>query len=300
MSSAAALQFSDRAEHASRALPPLLVEAQRIAATVILGVHGRKRSGPGETFWQYRPYAFGNSTQRIDWHKSARSDRTYIRENEWEAANTLWVWPSPSASMRFQSPLSQTTKRDRAQLIALAMANLAIRAHERVAVLGSPFDPGHSRTTLVRMASWMLENDTASGLPDQARIQRYSTVLLLADFLEKPEAIAASLSTLAAAGVSGHLVQIVDPAEETLPYAGRVEFRGMTGPGVFLAGKTENLREAYQEKFQEQRAMVRDLARRLGWSFTVHRTDAPPLTLMLALHALIGGEKSRVAAPRMT
>jgi uncharacterized protein (DUF58 family) len=201
--------------------------------------------------------------------------------------------------MRFQSHLSQTTKRDRAQLIALAMANLAVRAHERVAALGSPFAPGHSRTTLVRMASWMLENEAASGLPDQARIARYSTVLLLADFLEKPEAIAASLSTLAAAGVRGHLVQIIDPSEEALPYAGRIEFRGMTGKDVFLAGKTEKLREAYQQKFQEQRAAVRDIAHRLGWTFTVHRTDAPPLTLLLALHALIGGGKSRVAAPGM-
>ena len=74
---------------------------ERIAATVILGVHGRKRAGPGESFWQYRPYSFGDSTQRIDWHNSARSDRVFIRENEWEAANTLWLWPSPSVSMDF-------------------------------------------------------------------------------------------------------------------------------------------------------------------------------------------------------
>jgi uncharacterized protein (DUF58 family) len=95
------------------------------------------------------------------------------------------------------------------------------------------------------------------------------------------------------------MVQVVDPAEETLPYAGRIEFRGMTGSASFLAGKTESLREAYQEKFLAQREQVRELAHRLGWSFTVHRTDVPPLTLMLALHALIGGEKSRVAAPRI-
>jgi uncharacterized protein (DUF58 family) len=296
MSVEAALQLSDRAEQASHALPPLLVEAQRIAATVILGVHGRKRSGPGETFWQYRPYAFGDSTQRIDWHKSARSERTYIRENEWEAANTLWLWASPSPSMRFQSQLSRTTKRDRAQLVALAMACLAVRAHERVAALGSPFVPGHSRTALVRMASWMLEHASDNGLPDQIRLPRYSTVLMLGDFLEKPEAIAASASALAAEGVTGHMVQVVDPAEESLPYAGRIEFRAMTGSATFLAGKTESLREAYQEKFLAQREAVREIARRLGWTFTIHRTDASPLTLMLALHASIGGEKSRVGA----
>lgn len=299
MSVEAALQLSDRAELASRALPPLLVEAQRIAATVILGVHGRKRSGPGETFWQYRPYAFGDSTQRIDWHKSARSERTYIRENEWEAANTLWLWASPSSSMRFQSQLSATTKRDRAQLVALAMASLAVRAHERVAALGSPFLPGHSRTALVRMAAWMLDHVSDNGLPDLVRLPRYSTVLMLGDFLETPEAIAASASALAADGVSGHLVQIVDPAEETLPYAGRIEFRAMTGSATFLAGKTESLREAYQEKFLAQREAVREIARRMGWTFTIHRTDASPLALMLALHASIGGVKSRVGALRL-
>jgi len=299
MTTAAALQLSDRSEAAARALPPLLVEAQRIAATVILGVHGRKRSGPGETFWQYRPYAFGDSTQRIDWHKSARSERTYIRENEWEAANTLWVWPSPAPSMQFQSNLSATTKRDRAQLVALAMASLAIRAHERVAALGSPYLPGHSRSTLVRMATWLLDHNSDSGLPDGVRMSRYSTLLMLSDFLEKPEAIAASASRLAAAGIRGHMVQIVDPAEETLPYAGRIEFRGMTGVASFLAGKTESLRDAYRDKFLGQRERVREIAHRLGWTFTVHRTDTPPLALLLALHALIGGEKSRVAAPRM-
>ena len=119
---ATALAFTDRAEAAARVLPPLLVEAERIAATVILGDHGRKRAGPGESFWQYRPYSFGDSTQRIDWHKSARSDRVYIRENEWEAANTLWLWASPHVSMDFKSHLSSVTKRDRARLITLAMA----------------------------------------------------------------------------------------------------------------------------------------------------------------------------------
>ncbi len=88
-------------------MPPLLVEAERLAANVILGDHGRKRAGPGESFWQYRPYSFGDSTQRIDWHKSARSDRIFIRENEWEAANTLWLWASPAESMTFRSHLSR-------------------------------------------------------------------------------------------------------------------------------------------------------------------------------------------------
>ena len=47
--------------------------------------------------------------------------------------------------------------------------------------------------------------------------------------------------------------------------------------GASGSGKTETLREEYQKKFAAQRAEVRDIARRIGWTFTVHRTDEPPL-----------------------
>ena len=122
---------SQRAEQLSQSLPPLLVKAERIAATVILGVHGRRRAGPGENFWQYRNYSFGDSTQRIDWHRSAKSDAVYIRDNEWEAANTLWLWSNAGPRMDFKSHLAHETKRDAAQTLQLALASLAIRAHER-------------------------------------------------------------------------------------------------------------------------------------------------------------------------
>jgi len=288
----AALALTDRAETAARLLPPLLVEAERIATTVILGDHGRKRSGPGESFWQYRPYSFGDSTQRIDWHKSARSDRVFIRENEWEAANTLWLWASPHVSMTFRSHLANTTKRDRAQLIALAVGALALRAHERVGAIGSPHAPDHGRGTLIRIAEWMMQHE-GPPLPAIARMPRFSTALLVSDFYEPPAGIAAALTPLATAGVRGHLVQVCDPAEEALPYAGRVEFREMEGPLKFLSGKTELLREAYAGRLAAHRDALRDLCRRLGWSFTVHRTDQSPAALLLMLHTLIGGAPAR-------
>jgi len=292
MTSASALTLADRAAAQSCALPPLLVEAERIAATVILGEHGRKRAGPGESFWQYRPYSFGDSTQRIDWHKSARSDRVYIRENEWEAANTLWVWSSPSVSMTFRSHLAQVTKRDRAQLLTLAVAALAVRANERVSALGSPYAPDHTRAQMVKLASWFLKAE-GPDLPAITRLPRFSGAVLASDFFETPEDIARAITPLAEAGVKGHLVQVVDPAEETLPYAGRVEFHAMAGPLKFLSSKAETLREAYAGKLAEHRAALKELCRRIGWSFVIHRTDEPPVRSLLALHALISGEAAR-------
>jgi uncharacterized protein (DUF58 family) len=291
MTANSVLLLNQRADAASQALPPLLVEAERIAATVIQGIHGRKRVGPGESFWQYRPYGFGDSTSRIDWRKSARSAHVFIRENEWEAANTLWLWASPSKSMDFKSHLSNTAKRDRAYLITLALASLAVRAQERVGLVGSPHRPGHVRRALGPMATWLLQNEGGQ-LPAAQHLQKFSSVVLIGDFFDPPSDIETSVHTLAAHGVSGHIVQIIDPAEETMPYSGRVEFRDMDGPLKFLADKTESLREAYVEKFHQQREAVRAIASSLRWSFTVHHTDRSPAKLLMSLHGLIGGAKS--------
>jgi uncharacterized protein (DUF58 family) len=291
-SNAAALGLTDRADSAARVLPPLLVDAERIAATVILGDHGRKRAGPGESFWQYRPYSFGDSTQRIDWHKSARSDRVYIRENEWEAANTLWLWSSPSPTMAFRSARAGTDKKERAQLLALAVGVLAVRAHERIGAIGAPYAPDHSRGNLLRIANWLMEGG-GKALPAFVRMPHHASALLISDFFETPGEIAQAITPMASAGIHGHLVQVVDVAEETLPYAGRVEFQEMAGPVKFLSSKTETLRGAYAGRLAAHRDALRDLCRRIGWTFTIHRTDEPPTRLLMMLHALISGELRR-------
>ncbi len=281
--------IATRAEQLSQSLPPLLVKAERIAATVILGVHGRRRAGPGENFWQYRNYSFGDSTQRIDWHRSAKSDAVFIRDNEWEAANTLWLWSNAGPRMDFKSHLASETKKHHAQILQLALASLAIRAHERIGALGSPHRAGVGRSTLRAMADWC-ESQQPNSLPKPNQMQRQSAAVLISDFLDDPEDIKKALTPLAQSGVRGHLVQIADPAEETLPYDGRVEFLGLDGPQRFLAPKTENFRERYTAAYASQRESVRQLAGRLGWSFTVHRTDQPLIKCLLALHARVSDQ----------
>ncbi len=292
MSQPEALLLHDRADAASRALPPLLVEAERIAATVVQGIHGRKRAGTGESFWQYRPYAFGDSTARIDWRKSARSAHVYIRENEWEAANTLWLWASPSPAMNFKSHLANTTKRDRAYLMTLALASLALRAQERVGLIGSPRPAATTRSALGGMAAWLLQNE-GSALPTRQNMKKFSTAVLIGDFFDDPRDIETAIRALAANGVSGHVIQMIDPAEEVLPYAGRVEFRDVEGPRKFLAGKTETLREAYAEKFKAQREAVNRIANSVQWSFTAHHTDQSPASLLMRMHMLIGEARAQ-------
>src|SRR5258707_12618042 len=97
----------------AEAMPRLILESRRIAATVIHGLHGRKRAGPGENFWQYRRFLSGEPARRVDWRRSARDEHLYVREQEWEAAHTVWLWTerSPSREVRLQLSQGSTVTR---------------------------------------------------------------------------------------------------------------------------------------------------------------------------------------------
>jgi uncharacterized protein (DUF58 family) len=288
------------AEQLADALPPLLVEADRVAHTIAQGLHGRRRAGAGEAFWQFRRYRQGDMATNIDWRKSARTDRLYVRENEWEAANTIWLWVNPTESMVFRSHLSQTTKRDRALVLSLALGALLLRAGERIGAFGSDRPASSNRSALERVAAELASTERASeadaALPPPISLTRFSNIVLFGDFLEPVEGIGDRLARIASRDVRGHLVQVLDPAEETLPYAGRKEFQDMLGGLRLTIGRAENLRPAYKERMLEHRTALRELVRRLGWTLTTHHTDHSPQTALLALYGLLSGHLSEAAA----
>lgn len=268
-------------------MPALLIEAQRVAHTVTHGTHGRRRPGPGETFWQFRHFDTNDSVTGIDWRRSASSDHLFVREREWEAAHTVWLWTDLSPSMRFQSSLSNTSKESRAVVLTLALTELLSRAGERVGLFGGR--PFAGRNTSRKVAEVLL-NETAEGsLPPDARLSRFSECLLFSDFLEPVDETVAKLQAIASLGVRGHLVQILDPAEETLPYAGRTEFAASEGGDRLIAGRAENLRDSYLKRMKRHRIDLQEAARRLGWSFVVHHTDRPPEEVVLAVHNHLAG-----------
>jgi uncharacterized protein (DUF58 family) len=269
-------------------MPALLIEAQRVAHTVTHGTHGRRRAGPGETFWQFRHFDHNDSQGGIDWRRSASSDHLFVREREWEAAHTVWLWVDLSPSMRFRSTLSKTAKDSRAVVLALALSELLSRGGERVGVLGNV--PFTGRNTTRRIAEVMVRTaDTATSLPPPARLSRFAECLLFSDLLEPVAETRARLEAIAAQGVRGHLVQILDPAEETLPYEGRTEFTASEGGDRVIAGRAENLRARYQERLKSHRTALAAEARRLNWSFLVHHTDRPAEEAVLAVHNRLAG-----------
>ncbi len=281
-----------RAEAAASALPPLLIEATRVAATVAQGTHGRRRTGQGETFWQFRPYEPGEHAGRVDWRVSAKSDRLYVRETEWEAAQSVFLWCDSSASMDYASTQDWPSKRARADLLTLALAALLVRGGERVTLLGSGLAPGHGRFALDRLAL-LLERGggkSAEDLPGFENLPRHAHMVLMGDFLAPLNIIHERVLRFADAGLKGHVLQILDPAEENLPFAGRVRFEGLERESPLLIGRVEAIRAAYIEKLARHRAGLAALTRLAGWSFGVHRTDQSPQLALLALYRALAGD----------
>ena len=269
-------------------LPDLLIEAMRIAMTIAHGIHGRRRVGPGETFWQFRQYENADSVTLIDWRRSASSDQLYVREREWEAAHTFWLWPDLSASMDFQSHLGACSKRDRTLVLLLATAELLVRSGERIGLLGLS-NPTASRHATSRLAEIVATHATSpvltSGLPPAIQLSRFSSVILFSDFLDPPDEIIGRIRTLAAAGVSGHLIQVLDPAEETLPYEGRAEFLSPESNQRWVADHVGSLREQYMTRLAQHKAEICEHIQRMGWSHLCHHTDrstAEPLLQLIA------------------
>ncbi len=264
-------------------LPDLLMEARRVALTVSSGWHGRRQGGPGETFWQYRPFVTGEAIAAIDWRRSARDDHLYIREQEWESAHTVWLWADLSASMAFRSTIARATKRDRALVLLLALADLLAAGGERVGMPGI-LNPLASRDAAERLATALIHARADSALPHAAPVGRFSDMVVFADLLDPIDEIEAFVRRLSDAGTRGHLIQILDPVEESFPFSGRTEFRDPETGMRVVAGRAEEWRAAYGERLAARREALRRLTQRIGWSFIVHHTDRPASEPLLGLH----------------
>lgn len=293
------LAAQSRAEHLASRFPPLLVAAERVATTVAQGVHGRRRVGQGEAFWQFRRYEPGDQTTMIDWRQSAKSRHVFIRETEWEAAQSVWLWRDKSPSMSYSSSREIETKRERADLLLMALASLLTRGGERFSLLGTGIPPATGRAAFNRLTnSILLESPAdnsgdstpgkpASNMPVIETLPRYGQIVLLSDFLVPLKEVETTVMGYAARGLRGQLMQILDPAEERLPFRGRVRFSGFEGEDDTLLSRVEALRQAYHGRLEHHRAGLETIARRADWSFTTHTTDRPPESALLRLYTTL-------------
>lgn len=276
-----------RAEALAAELPPLLMAALRVAATVDQGIHGRRRVGSGDSFWQYRRYEPGESLRRVDWRRSARSDALYVRENEWAAAQSVWLWRDASPSMVWQSSRQLVTKLERAEVLLIALAALLNRGGERFALLG-----GVGRApTMGRFALRCLADDLAlsresfQSLPPFQPLPRYGHLVFFSDFLTSLGELRQRIAQFHSRGVRGHLVQILDPAECELPFVGRVKFAPLESESKeVMVPRVESICSDYKRRMEAHQQELTDLAQAGDWGFIRLRTDASPVSSLMVLY----------------
>ena len=287
----------ERARHRASLVPDLLVDARRIANTVMAGWHGRRRRGIGETFWHYRPYRPGETLARIDWRRSARDGHTYVRDLEWEAAHTIWIWVDLTPSMLFRSNAARTSKEERALVLAIAMADLLSSAGERIGYPGL-LRPRASRNGAERLATALIDSERLqpAGWPDLAMVRRYSEVLVISDFLGPPEDADALLGDIGRHGARPHLIEIADPAEEDFPYRGRTEFLDPETGERITSGRAQDWLDDYRRLRRAGRAALRQRTQSLRGSYTVSRTDQLASETLVRLHGLLTGNPEEVAS----
>jgi len=278
-----------RARQRAALIPDCLIEARRVANTVIAGWHGRRRRGIGENFWQFRPYVLGENLSRIDWRRSARDDHTYIRDQEWEAAHTIWLWADASASMMFKSSMATVSKESRALVILLALAEILARSGERIASPGV-LNPTAGRNAAERLALALSLQPVTGDFPDLSTIHQRSEIVMVSDFLDPADIILSRLEPIAKRGFRGHLIEIADPAEENFPYTGRTRFRDPETGENLTAGRAEALQAAYRDEYFMRRERVSEALKKLGWTMITHHTDRLASEALVAIHMYLSGQ----------
>jgi uncharacterized protein (DUF58 family) len=292
-------QETESALSLAHRMPRLVLEARRVAANLAHGIHGRRRAGVGESFWQFRPFVAGEAAQRIDWRRSGRDDRLYVREREWETAQTLWIWIDRSASMGYASELAQAPKIERAIVLGFALASCFVEAGERIGMLGL-MAPRATRQIAETMAQTLVadRSSLAEDLPPSAPIAPQHEAILISDFLSPVRDIAATVEGISSRSARGHLVMIVDPVEETFPFQGQAVLHDLEEGLSLRIGDAEAWGHAYRERIDAHRAELQELTRRRGWTFTIHRTDRPASEVALRIMTLVSASRGTAVGGR--
>ncbi len=270
--------------------PALLAEARKLSTSLAHGLHGRRKSGQGETFWQFRRARSEDPYSAIDWRRSARSDNLFVRETEWEAAQTVWLWRDGRAGFSWASDKAFPLKRDRASVLLTALAINLVNGGERVGVIGQMQRPVHGRGGLERAGRKLILHSSEPDVLRTLALIGQPKAVIISDFYEGVKAWEDRLQNFKSAGVIGALVQVYDPAEEDFPYKGRTEFIEPGGGAPEMFGQAQAIAPLYNARFEQNTESMAQLARALGWTFIRHRTDRGAAPAFLSIYQSIAGD----------
>ena len=266
-----------KAEKLTLQIPSLLVKANNIANTVWEGAHNRNRSGIGDNFWQFRKYSYGDPAHLIDWKKSAKSNNTFVQEKELSTLQNIVIWRDTSKSMSFSSNKNIDTKAYRSDLLTLALTIIFSKSGENIVLNGLNSKLMHGKEAINFISSQMSEKikDIFISKPNVNEIKNNSEVILISDFL------------------NGNIIQILDPAEITFPYKGRINFSGLEKEESILIGKAESLRISYKKLITAHCNKIKKMALAYSWKYYLDTTDVAAETSLLKICNILSNHDSQ-------
>ncbi len=286
-----ALKTRHDAEHLAQGFDALLAEAHQLTASISHGAHGRRRSGAGEEFWQYRMAVETDAVRDIDWRRSARSDDHFVRQHEWQNTQSVHLWVDRGASMLFRSQETLPMKAQRAAVLGLAIGILLAKGGEKVGLTDLDDPPRQGLAQVEKMAVALAHTfpDHEFSTPARKEMKQGQKAVYISDFLGEWDEIFESLSYAANQNVNGYLVQILDSVEEDFPFRGRTVLFSMNEGHKFETLRAQSLRDEYREKLAERKAALQQLSQKTGWRYICHQTGEPASIPLIWLYQALGG-----------
>lgn len=287
-------RLTGRADTIASQLPELQLRAERAATSIYSAEHNQRKTGTGEKFWQYREYIPGDRPQDIDWRQSAKGDRIFIRQKEWQTTQTALFWCQNNQSMAYSSDKNIPTKAEEAVTMSLALAMMATRAGEQIALLDGLIRAGRSEKTINELGQ-ALCRPSEKALPASSihDLPRNASLFLVGDFLSDPDKLYHALKPLHGYVSNAVLIQILDPAELTLPYSGHCVFREDEHAPKMPIANVASIRDEYIEKIEKHIESVQAVCRKLQYSYMLHESGTPLTATLGNIWAMMeGADKS--------
>lgn len=264
-----------KAEELSSQISTLYIKADRIANTIWEGMHSRNKDGLGDNFWQFRKYEYGDPAHLIDWKKTAKSNETFIQEKESQTLQNFVIWRDTSQSMNFSSAKNIDTKLFRANLLTLVLTMILSKSGENIVLNGtdSKLLKGSEAVSFISNHINKQINNKYISAPNIDEIKNNSHVILIGDFLNNLADTKKVIKQLSDRGINGIIIHIVDPAEKSFPYKGRINFNGLEEEQNILIGKAESVRSHYKKAINLHFENLEKLAISYSWKYFLAPSD---------------------------
>jgi uncharacterized protein (DUF58 family) len=239
--------------------------ARWVVEGFISGLHRSPHLGFSTDFAEHRPYVPGDDIRHVDWRVFARTERTWLKTYEADTNTNFTVLLDVSASMGYGT--GDITKLAYGKLLAATLAWFSRRQRDRVGLITFADDvreivpPTAKHLPNVLHA---LERATAGGggalarpLASIAQSQpRRGIFLLISDLYEPATDVLRALGPLTGAGHDVMVIQLLDAAERTFPFADATTFRDLE-TGARIPVSPGKMREKYLAAMQAHVSTMR-------------------------------------------